>query len=315
MTSTTTKTALTLNCLLSTRSILHSSSFTCGWLQVTCSNGTLRSSQKFTGYLPPPFLSIQSCSLVTIQSYGSYRFQRWTLRYSIGTGLAGGLTSKPMNTYVRNDISEDVVLSCASRANQPNQYPWWSFSSDGYAFKVITASDCSLLSSTDRTVYYNTTSDYSTRTCNLTIPQLYVSAAVGVYACTDATLESASALVTVFRPALSKVEIPSFNSTELARDDRFTVTCSIQVTQSQYTALQVKPSLYLYSNENQHFMVTSNAMASIIVSTSQEGLPSYVCEINFTFSRDFPEGYATNQPQGIILSTPAQKILCKSFFY
>lgn len=117
------------------------------------------------------------------------------LRHSIClTGPIGGLYLRPLNVFVDWDTTGNIVLSCSSYFNRFNAYPWWSFSPNGTSPKLITSSNCSLFNNASSTLY-SSVRQYPSGGCNLTISTVYLASIVGVYTCTDSTLDSASAVV------------------------------------------------------------------------------------------------------------------------
>lgn len=115
--------------------------------------------------------------------------------------------------------------------------------------------------------------------------------------------------------------VPSFklmnlkSAIEVVRNDRISVTCSVQVSQTTASDLQLMPSIYVYSGGKQCPAIVSSSTVNFTILALPEILPSYGCDINFTFSRTFSAGHATNLPLNISLMTQARQVLCKYFLY
>lgn len=113
--------------------------------------------------------------------------------------------------------------------------------------------------------------------------------------------------------------VPSFNfvylnsATEVVRNDKISVTCSVQVSQITSSIPQLVQSMHVHSSDNQFPVILSSSTVSFIVYAYPEILPSYGCDIDFKFSGNFPTGYAINVPQNISLMTQARQVLCKYF--
>lgn len=275
----------------------------CDFLQVSCSVGSFKGSQRFYGNNLPPFLSIRSCSRLAIRFYtdSSTTDRGFSLTYNIGNGIVGGLSVKPVNVFVGGDATGNIVLSCTSAVSRSDTYPWWSFSQDGVLVRQITTSNCSLFTTASSTLYRSTPQRPSS-VCSLTVFPTFLSSVVGLYTCTDSTLDSGSAvLLSLKPPVLTSAPDLSLPTTEVVQGDRFTVSCSMSPQQQPVPVGQALLNLHSLD-----FNVTSIASISHLVTAQPTVLSSFSCDV---LMAGLPLGCATNQPQGFSTSFPDRQVL------